>query len=500
MQQDPGAGASPLEPTRAVAQEWLNSFGRFVLDHIERLDDAPAGGVPTSEWAARSAEVSRGIGEQPLAGGVREILALLDRAAGASLLAPGPGYLAYIPGGGLFGAALADLVADCLNRYTGMPAPAPALFRLEQDVLAWLCRSFGYGPLARAVLTPGGSAATLSAVVTARHLAFGDSGDFSRAVIYTSTQAHHSIAKAARLAGIPAKNLRQVPVDESFRMIPAALAAAVLADQAAGLRPFLVVAAAGTTNTGAVDPLPAIADLAALHGLWLHVDAAYGGAFVLTEAGRTRLAGIDRADSIAFDPHKGLFLPYGTGCLLARDGAALRQAHHLAAEYLQDLGEAAGEVSWSPADLGPDLSRDFRGLRLWLPLMLHGAGAFRDTLEEKLFLADRFTAGLEQLQSAGVPLEIVARPQLSLVAFRLARGRGETLGAWNERNRALLAAVNGGQRVHLSSTLLPTDDGPAFTLRVCVLSFRTHAVHIDEALADLGAAVQIPVAAAAGGR
>ena len=500
MQQYPGAGPLPLEPSRAVAQEWLAAFGRFVLDHIDGLETAPAGGVPASEWASRTAEVSRGVGEEPLQGGVREIIALLDRAAGASLLAPGPGYLAYIPGGGLFGAALADLVADCLNRYTGMPAPAPALFRMEQDVLSWLCRSFGYGPDARAVFTPGGSAATLSAVVTARHQAFGDSGDFSRAVLYTSTQAHHSIAKAARLAGIPARMLRRVTVDADFRMIPAALAAAVAEDRAAGLQPFLVVAAGGTTNTGAVDPLPEIADLAARHNLWLHVDGAYGGAFVLTERGRARLRGIERADSIAFDPHKGLFLPYGTGCLLARDGAALRQAHHLAAEYLQDLGDAAAEVSWSPADLGPDLSRDFRGLRLWLPLMLHGARAFRDALDEKLQLADRFTAGLVQLQEAGVPLEIVARPQLSLVAFRLTRGRGESLGHWNERNRALLAAVNNGQRVHLSSTLLASDDGPAFTLRACVLSFRTHAAHIDEALADLGAAVLAPPGAMAAGR
>ena len=238
---------------------------------------------------------------------------------------------------------------------------------------------------------------------------------------------------------------------------------------------------------------PAIADLAAQHGLWFHVDAAYGGAFVLTAAGQARLAGIERADSISFDPHKGLFLPYGTGCLLARDGASLYRAHHVAAEYLQDLGGGAAEVSWSPADLGPDLSRDFRGLRLWLPLMLHGARAFRDALDEKLALAARFTAGLERLQENGVALEIVARPQLSLVAFRLARRSGEGLADWNARNRAWLTAVNDRQRVHLSSTLLPVDGGAdggagqAFTLRVCVLSFRTHAQHIDEALSDLAA-------------
>ncbi len=477
-----------LEPSRALAEQWLDVFGRFALDHIDDLETAPAGGAPTREWAAIADDVARGIPEKPFPGGADAIVGLLDRASSASLLAPGPGYLAYIPGGGLFGSALADLVADCLNRYTGMPAPAPALFRLEQEVLAWLCRSFGYDSGARAVFTSGSSLATLSAVVTARHAAFGDSGDFSRAVIYTSTQAHHSVAKAARLAGIPSRLLRLIPVDRDHRLLPQALAATVAADLAQGLRPFAVVAAAGTTNTGAVDPLPAIADVASKYGLWLHVDAAYGGAFVLTEAGRERLTGIDRADSIAFDPHKGLFLPYGTGCLLVRDGGTLRRAHQLAAEYLQDL-DAGGEVSWSPADLGPELSRDFRGLRLWLPLMLHGVAAFREALDEKLALAERFTAGLDRLRAAGAPLEIVARPQLSLVAFRLARGPGETLGAWNERNRALLSAVNERQRVHLSSTLLPVSDGQAFTLRACILSFRTHALQIDQALADLGAAL-----------
>jgi aromatic-L-amino-acid/L-tryptophan decarboxylase len=391
------------------------------------------------------------------------------------------------------------LVADCLNRYTGMPAPAPALFRLEEDVLAWLCRAFGYGPAARAVLTPGSSLATLSAIVTARHAAFGDDGDFSRAVIYASAQAHHSVAKAARLAGIPPRLVRSLAVDEEFRIVPGTLAATVAADRARGLRPFLVVATAGTTNTGAIDPLPAIADLAAREKLWLHVDAAYGGAFVLTEGGRAKLGGIERADTIAFDPHKGLFLPYGTGCLLARDGATLRAAHHLAAEYLQDLGDAPdatagaavnGSVSWSPADLGPELSRDFRGLRLWLPLMLHGARAFREALDEKLRLAAEFCAGVDRLIAAGLPLEIVARPQLSITAFRLLRRPGEAMSAWNQRNRRLLGAINGRQRVHLSSTLLPTADGPAFTLRACVLSFRTHAPHVAAALADIEAGVR----------
>src|SRR5439155_18351005 len=164
------------------------------------------------------------------------------------------------------------------------------------------------------------------------------------------------------------------------------------------------------------------------------------------------------------------FLPYGTGCLLVRDGHRLRRAHHLGAEYLQDLDRAKASLSWSPAELGPELSRDFRGLRLWLPLALHGARAFREALAEKLALAERFVSGLDALVAAGAPLDIVARPELSLVAFRLSPKPGEMLAEHNRRNMALLAAINGKNRVHLSSTPLPAAGGSPCTLRVCVLS------------------------------
>ena len=477
-----------LEPPRDVQQRWLDALARFVLDHIAGLEEAPAAGPIGPEGAAIAAEVSRPIAEEPLAGGIDAVVRVLERAVGASLNASGPGYLAYVPGGGVYAAALADFVANAVNRYTGMSAPAPALFRLEQDVLAWLCRSFGYGDRARAVLTPGGSTANLGAVVTARHHHFGDVGRFDRAVVYTSTQAHHSIAKAVRLAGIPAANVRGLAVDDGFRLRPEALERAVADDRARGLTPFLVIAAAGTTNTGAVDPLGEIADITGRESLWLHVDGAYGGAFALCEEGRRRLPAIERADSIAFDPHKGLFLPYGTGCLLVADGQKLQRAHQLAADYLQDL--SGGDVSWSPAELGPELSRDFRGLRLWLPLMLHGAGAFRAALTEKLELAERFAAGLDALVARGAPLVVVARPQLSTVAFRLARRAAETLADYNRRNAGFLAAVNALQHVHLSSTLLPVEDGMAHTSRVCVLSFRTHARHIDRCLSDIGQVIR----------
>jgi aromatic-L-amino-acid decarboxylase len=462
-----------LEPDRRVQEQWLQAAGHFALDHLAALEATPAVGPVGAAGNRIAAEVSVPIPELPLAGGIERVLHILERAVGASLNTPGPGYLAYIPGGGLYAAALADLLSNCVNRYTGLAAAAPALVRLENDVLVWLAGAFGYGPAARGLFTSGGSLANFSAVVAARHAHFGDAGDFRPAVVYTSTQVHPH-------------NVRAIDVDADSRMDVAALAAAVRADRLGGAHPFLVVASAGTTNTGAIDPLPELAALCAMERLWLHVDAAYGGAFMLCDEGRRRLASIERADSITFDPHKGMFLPYGTGCLLVRDGEQLRRAHAAAADYLQDFDamDRAGEPP-SPAEYGPELSRAYRGLRVWLPLMLHGTRAFRDALAEKLALTERMYTGLQALIAAGAPLEIVAAPQLTVVPFRLQRREGEALATWNARNAALLQAVNAGQRVYLSSTALPVADGLAFTLRACVLSFRTHAQHVDACVEDV---------------
>lgn len=474
----------PLEPDTDTLVAIIDAFARFAAQHIERLEQMPASGLPPAQARARAREVSRPIGEQPLEGGIPAITALLERAAEAALGASGPGYLAYVPGGGVPTAGVAELVAGLLNRYTGMTPAAPGFGRLEADVLGWLAAELGYGPDARGLLCSGGSLANLSAIVTARLERLGEQADLRQAVVYTSHQAHHSVSKAVRTAGLPGASLTTVATDERLRMRPDALAARIRADRARGRRPFLVVSAAGTTNTGAIDPMDALADLCEAEGLWHHVDAAYGGAFALCEPGKRRLGALGRADSITLDPHKGLFLPYGTGCLLVRDGAALFRAHAGEAAYLQDF-EAGDDLAPSPAHHGPELSRPFRGLRLWLPLMLHGAAPFREALAEKLALADRFHQGLRAHIDGGAPIEIVDAPQLSVVPFRLRRRPGEALADLNGRNAAWLRAINERGRACLSSTALPVEDGLAFTLRVCILSFRTHARHIDRALEDI---------------
>ncbi|MEX0754820.1 MAG: aminotransferase class I/II-fold pyridoxal phosphate-dependent enzyme [Actinomycetota bacterium] len=457
--------AIPLEPS----DEQMRAIGAAALDHvasfIDGLDETSAAG-----GTGDALEIASTIGGAPPETGrpFDEVLADFGRGAERALEPAGPGYLAYIPGGGLYSAALASFLAAGVNRFVNLAATAPAFVRMEVDVLRWFCDLFGLPVTAGGILTTGGSMANLSAIVTARRARLPE--DFLDGTIYVSQQAHASVAKAAAIAGLPDRGVVRVPVTRELRLDVDALADQVARDRSAGRSPFCVVANAGTTNTGAIDPLEPIADLCVREGLWLHVDAAYGGFFQLTERGRERFRGIDRADSITLDPHKGMFLPYGTGSLLVRDAALLRDAHASSgAAYLQDL-VAGGQILPSFAEYSPELSREFRGLRVWLPLQLHGVAAFRDALEEKLDLAEQVHREL----ASDPRLEVPWTPDLSIVAFRLADPGPDEIGA----NRAFLERINASQRVFLSSTMVHG----RFILRIAVLSFRTHADRIHEAI------------------
>ncbi len=390
----------------------------------------------------------------------------------ASLNTASPGYLAYIPGGGIFHAAIANLIADATNRYVGVWIAAPGLAQIEENVIQWFAAMLGMPSTAAGLLLTGGSLANLVATITARREKLPP--DFLRGTLYTSEEVHHSVLKAALLAGILPEHVRSIPTDDQFRMQPEALVQAIRDDRASGRLPFLIVASAGTTNTGAVDDLTRIADIAATEACWLHIDAAYGGFFALTDRGRKTLEGIERADSVTLDPHKGLFLPYGTGCLIVRDREALRRAHAVPAAYMPPMQHDEGLVDF--CEIGPELSRDARGLRIWLPFSMHGASVFRDALDEKLDLA-RFAAN-ELRKIPGV--EIVAEPKLSLLAFRR-RFPELTSNDEDARNRQWMSLVNQKQRVLLTGT---TSKG-RFLIRMCILSFRTHKDRIEMALEDL---------------
>ena len=303
--------------------------------------------------------------------------------------------------------------------------------------------------------------ANFTGIVTARTTKLGD--DFIDGVIYVTRHTHHSAAKAARLAGFRSDQVVAIDVDNDRRMSIEALERQISTDRSAGRHPFLIIASAGTTDTGTVDRIAAVADLADRDDLWLHIDAAYGGFFQLTERGRAILDGIERADSIALDPHKGLSIPFGVGALVVRDESALVDAHLGRGAYLRDDDFYNGIRDI--ASLGPELSRPFRALSVWLPLQLHGIAPFREALDKSLDTAlyayDRLT---------GVNgIETVWKPDLSIVAFRFED---------DEAGRAAWTAVVEDRKVHLSPTII--DD--RFVLRFAVLNRRTTTDHIDHAI------------------
>lgn len=389
---------------------------------------------------------------------------------------PSAGFMAFIPGGGILHSAVADLVANAVNRYVTVWAAAPGLAALELSVVRWFCHLVGYPDDASGFLSTGGSLANFSGIFTARRERLPE--DFLGGRIYCADQVHHSIHRAATLAGFPRAAVRSIGVDSEFRLRLDELEAAIATDRANDATPFLVVASAGTTNTGAVDDLEAIADLCEREKLWFHVDATYGGFFVLTERGRRRLRGLGRADSLSLDPHKGLFLPYGTGCLLVRNGAALTRAHEIHADYMPPMQHSNERVDF--CNISPELSRDFRGLRVWLPVKMHGIDAFRQALDEKL---DLTLWAAEELRAVE-HLRIVAEPQLSVVAFRL-EPPGVEGEALDRLNRDLIERVNQRQRVFLTGTVL---DG-RFALRICVVTFRTHRDRVAMAVEDVREAI-----------
>jgi aromatic-L-amino-acid/L-tryptophan decarboxylase len=450
----------PLDPPREDLEAMGEAALRYVVEFLSTLSDQPAHAGDDLDAAAREfrAPPPEGGGE------FAPLLELIDaiRANGANNA--GPGFLAYIPGGGLYASSLADLLSTSIDRFVNLWGEAPVAAQVEANVVRWLCDLFGFGPEARGVLTSGGSMANFSAIVAARKDRLLE--DFLKGSLYVSEHVHASVTKAAMLAGFPVRHVRGVAADPNLRMDVEALERAIAVDRASGLQPFCVVASAGTTNTGAVDPIDRIADVAEREDLWFHVDGAYGGFFQLTDRGHERFRGIERADSITLDPHKGMFLSYGTGALVVREGRKLRDAHYIGTSaYLQDLPDDAEVPNFT--EYSPELSRDFRGLRVWFPLQLHGVGAFREALSEKLDLAEHLYESLKAIPEIELPWQ----PDLSIVPFRLRDGD-------DAANRAFLGRINATERVYLSSTVV---DG-RFTIRACILNHRTHRDRIDECI------------------
>ena len=459
--------ARMLEPSPVRREVWdhlVQVYAHHFIDHIEEgkayhFTENPAAGIPDFPF-----------GEAPKP--MEEVLQVLKENLHTSGINPASGgHLGYIPGGGIYPTALGDYLAAVTNQYAGIFFAGPGAVRIENMLLRWMCDLVGYPETALGNLASGGSIANLIAFVTARDFKKITSEKVRRSVIYLTEQVHHCVHKAIRIGGLAEAIVRIIPMDGRFRMDAMKLGVMVAKDVADGLNPFLVVASAGTTDTGAIDPLEKIAHVCQQHELWFHVDAAYGGFFLLADVenpdGSTvkdTFKGIEHSDSVAIDPHKGLFLSYGLGAVLIKNVKATMESHYYRANYMQDANNTSDE--FNPADLSPELTKHWRGLRLWLPLQLYGLQPFKAALEEKILLCRYFYGEIKKLG-----FEVGPFPELSVCIYRYVPKAGDA----NEFNLRLVEHVQRDGRIFISST---TINGEVW-LRLAVLSFRTHLREID---------------------
>jgi glutamate/tyrosine decarboxylase-like PLP-dependent enzyme len=308
---------------------------------------------------------------------------------------------------------MADALASGFNVFNGTWLGGSAAAAIELTVIDWFRRFCGFPETAGGLFVSGGSAANLTALHAARATKLGDR--IENATIYFSDQTHYSIERALRVLGFAREQFRNIPSDDRFRLPLDSLREKIQSDKNAGRRPFCIIANAGTTNTGAVDPLPELADLCAAEGMWLHADGAYGAATMICERGREKLAGLQRVDSLSLDPHKWLFQPFECGCVLVRDAAGLKSAFRLTPEYMRDVHRHTEETNL--ADYGVQLSRGFRALKVWLSMNTFGMAAFRAAVTRGFELAEFAESELRRRRN----FEILSPAEMAIVAFRLGK-------------------------------------------------------------------------------
>ena len=453
----------------AVDADTMRELGYRAIDVlVDRF--AHLGEQPTVQAATR-AEMDARVREAPPAGpcGFEDVLDRLTRdVLPYSSRSDHPRFFAFVPTSPTWPSVIGDLLATGFNIYQGAWLESAGPSAVELVVIDWFRSWLGLPEGAGGLLVSGGSAANMTALACAADARLGP--DRSRGVVYVSSQAHSSVIRATRVLGFPAERVRVLPTDDRYRLSVEALAAAVSKDEAAGLVPFFVVATGGTTNTGSVDPLDELADLCAERGLWLHVDAAYGGFAALTERGRRALAGIERADSVTLDPHKWLYQPYEAGCVLVRDRELLLRSFRILPDYLRDA-EVAGDREVNFGDLGIQLTRSARALKIWVSLQYFGLDAFRATIDRCLDLAQLAADEIE----ASPELEVLSAPTLGVVCFRRRPPGVEDEGELARVNSAVVARLAASGQGMISSTRL---DG-RYALRLCVLN---HASGRDDVL------------------
>lgn len=461
-----------LEPSADEIRDWGNSVTQFMIDYLSGLRDRPVY-RRTSSREVRSRFDSK----LPIKGTDFDSLLKVfgDTIVPYSRQNAHPRMFGYVQSPGTPIAAFADLLASTLNANLTIWRSAPAAVELERLTIDWVRQILGFPAEAGGLFVSGGSMANLAALAAARQTKEQSLG---RLRIYASSAAHFSIIKAAVLLGIGRENVQYVAVDERFKMRVDDLVAKINADLEAGYVPFCVVGNAGTVDTGAVDPLAEIREVANRFRLWMHVDGSYGAFAILADSARKLFAGLEQVDSIALDPHKWLYLPVDVGCVIYRDPEIARAAFAYEAEYTRMFGEEADEafVCW---DYGPELSRRFRALKVWMLLKGVGLERLSEAIESNLACARH----LESMVQASDDFEMVAQVELSIFCFRhvpaqLRNQPPEAIDAFNER---LLVALQRDGSSYLSNTTL----GGRFALRGCVLNYRTTLRDMEILLDDL---------------
>ncbi len=453
-----------LDLSTEKRSEYDQQIREYLFNFLDTLEDK-------TSWMTNTAP-SKEIYDYPITEdgySMEEMLALYERAVNSTGLQPASGgHLGYIPGGGVPLSGYGDLIAAITNKYSGVFFGNPGAIRMENHLIDWTAKIFGFTGEYGGNLTTGGSIGNLIAIVSARDDHQIKGKDYEKTVIYGSSQMHHSLNKAIRIAGLNECIYRSIPLKENHHLDTEILSNQILQDISNGLNPFLIIASAGTTDTGIVDDLERIGHIAQENNCWFHVDGAYGGYFYLLDQLKGKFKGIELADSLVIDPHKGLFLPYGTGMVLVKKREAMLHSHYYTANYMQDAYKAPEE--WSPADVSPELSRNFRGMRMWLPLMVHGIKVFKDSIYEK-FLLTKYA--YRELQKRSY-VEVGPEHELTVQTFRFIK-EGLSLEETNELNNKMLEGLHEDGRIFISSTTI----NGQFTLRLAILSFRTHQREID---------------------
>jgi aromatic-L-amino-acid/L-tryptophan decarboxylase len=466
------------------ARELTGAMLDLWCELLDRMGELPVSRPLDAAGVARAAALP--VPEHPLS--APELAGLLrPLVLEHSTLCGHPGFMAYVSGSGTVPGAAADLLAAGFNPNVGGWTLSPAATELELHLMRWLAGQFGLPADAGGLMTSGGAASNLTALKAARDARTEedvrqDGVGGLRLVLYASAEAHATIAEAADMLGLGERAVRAIATDDGYRMRIDDLRRAVADDLAAGMHPFAVVATAGTTATGAIDPLPDVADLCAEHDLWLHVDAAYGGAAALAPELRPLLQGIERADSIAFDPHKWLYTPQSSACLLARDPRNLLRSYSIDAAYVRDDASLSGRGT-NIGELGPQWSRAFLALKVWLSLAAHGTEAYGRRIAHDVELA-RY---LDRRVREHPDLEPMCPVTLSIACFRYAPEAASLDPAgFDALNERLMVAIRRDGRAFPSNAEL----GGRYCLRACLVNHRTEARDIDaliDATVELGA-------------